>query len=104
MCSLLAVIPQTGIVAQADDSRSAMNMVENRCPDLLLLDFGLVGASTVLQRLKEKCPGTRRLVMAHDVDQKREAQFSGADAVVLVGTAPWELASIVTQLCQDYPG
>ncbi len=42
--------------------------------------------------------------MAHDVVQQHEARDAGADAVVLVGTAPWELVSIVTQLYQDYLG
>ena len=80
-----------------------MKMVENQCPDLLLLDYGLVGTSTVLQRLNEKCPESQNLVMAHDVDQQRKAQVAGAGVVVLIGVTPSELASIVTDLVRISP-
>ena len=104
--SLLAAIPQIGAVEQTSDSQSALRLVEEHCPNLVLLDFDLldIRVLTALRMLKHKCPESRYLVMAHDVGQQQEARDAGADAVVLVGTAPWELASIVTQLYQDYPG
>ena len=70
-------------VETAGDGRSALQGVEERMPDMVLLDLGLpdLNSVTVLERLRalHRCAHRRRLCTARAPDDKVEALDLGAN-------------------------
>ncbi len=102
--ALLTTIPRLEIVGQADDDSSALKMVTQRRPTLILLDSTLPGeeVEVVLAQIKANWPQTRCIVLADNSQQQQVAKIAGADEVVVKGY-PTEhlLASIEKLLSQS---
>lgn len=103
--ALLTATPEVGLVHHANDSQSALRMVEERCPDLVVIDLNsssedLPGA---LARIRTICPRSRCLALADHTDQQREVESAGADVAVLKGFPAWKLATVIKRLLSE-PG
>jgi DNA-binding NarL/FixJ family response regulator len=104
---LLKTMPGIEIVGHADDSASALRMVAEHHPALVLLDTNLPGegVATVLQQIKASGSPSRCLVLAGSSRQQRKAREAGADAALLGGFSATELFEAIEGLLDtnDHP-
>lgn len=85
-------------VETARDGRSALQVVEERLPDAVILDLGLpdLDGLAVLQRLRERYAVPVVILSArHETDDKVEALDSGADDFV---TKPFEMEELMARV------
>lgn len=104
--ALMASVSQIEIIGKVAAASSALRLVFERRPDLLLLDAGLPGAESwsVLRYCRVEHPGLRCIILADNADQVREARDEGADAVFLKGFPADRFVSTVEQLLIDREG
>ena len=98
--SLLTVTDGITSVFQADSARSAMRLVADESPELVILDFDLPRENmvTLLARIKARSPRSRCLVLAEHAEQREVAQGAGADLVLIKGSLASELLDSVKVL------
>ena len=98
--ALLTAIPDLVDIRHAYDDQSALRIVEEQCPDLVLVSMDAPDAmiATMLECIKARCPRSRSVVLANDISQQDEARAAGADVVALVGIPATELAAIMQNL------
>ena len=80
-------MPHIRIVGQVDDAPSAMRMVTDLHPTLVLLGSNLSDdeIQTVLIRTKAQHPQIQCIVMANTAQQQWMAESAGADSVLFAG-------------------
>jgi DNA-binding NarL/FixJ family response regulator len=68
-----------------------------KCPELLLLDWGLVFRRAVkaLLRIRTTCPGIRIIVMDNSEESRQRALKAGADDFVSKGSLPKTLVGLL---------
>jgi DNA-binding NarL/FixJ family response regulator len=68
-----------------------------RCPELLLLDWGLVYRRAVkaLLKIRTTCPGIRIIVIDNSEESRQRALKSGADDFVSKGSLPKTLVELL---------
>jgi len=91
LCRLLALEPDFEVVAQAQDGRQVLDVLQQHEPDILLLDLkmpGLDGLAT-LQRLQTSKHKTRVIVLTASEDKNEfvQAMKLGAAGIVLKQSA-----------------
>lgn len=92
LCKLLALEEDFEVVAQAQDGRQVLEVLQQYSPDILLLDLkmpGLDGLAT-LQRLQAVKNKTRVIVLTASDDKNEfvQAMKLGCSGIVLKQTAP----------------
>lgn len=104
--ALLWSIPHITGVEVADDVISALHWIAANQPELVLLDLYLLSDEiwSALRQIHALSPGSRRIVLADDVAQQAEVEAPAAEAVLLKGTLPGELVTIVECLLAPPPG
>ncbi|MBC8263420.1 MAG: response regulator transcription factor [Anaerolineales bacterium] len=86
--AIVRAMPQIQGVDRADDGPSALRMMAEHAPAVVLLDTDLFGneVSEVLRQIKAKWPQTRCIVlMTSHSQQLRAVNQAGADAVLVKG-------------------
>lgn len=103
--ALLGSIPHITSVELADDTVSALQAIAAYQPELVLLDLYLLGDEiwSALRQIRRLSPGSRRVVLADDVDQLAEVKAPAAEAVLLKGTPPGQLVTTVERLLGPPP-
>jgi DNA-binding NarL/FixJ family response regulator len=98
--TLIDTIPQIATVQEAQDRSSAMDMVAEYSPDLVLLDAGLPngGAWLTVKQIKDGWPQSRCVVMTDTCQQVSAAKAAGADILLLKGLPPAKLVEIIERL------
>jgi len=98
--ALLTAIPEIGSIAQTDDATSALRMIAERRPDLVLLDFSLTGDEirAMLRRIKAGSGQTKCLVLADDAEEQQIAEAAGADAILIKGFTAQKFIKTVRRL------
>lgn len=90
------------IVAEADDSRSAIDAAALHGPDIVLLDLSLPppGGVETTQRIKREVPSTGIIALAvnEDEDQLFDAIKAGAAAFILKDIGPDDLVTIIRRV------
>ena len=90
------------IVAEADDSRSAIDAAGASTPDIVLLDLSLPppGGIETTQRVKREVPsaGIVALATTEDEDQLFDAIKAGAAAFLLKDIGPEDLVAIIRRV------
>jgi DNA-binding NarL/FixJ family response regulator len=68
-----------------------------RCPELLLLDWGIAGrkAVRVLLKIRTTCPGIRIIVIDNNEESRQRALRAGADDFVSKGSLPKTLVELL---------
>ena len=95
--ALIESIPELAHVQHVSDYPSAISLVNDRCPDLLLVNIELPVSEleALLKYIIATCPRSRCIVLANDVNQQDHIRSIGADVVELVGISAPGLAEII---------
>ena len=99
---ILAQEPDLEVVAEADDSRTAMEAAFATNPDVILMDLSLPapGGIETTQRVKRELPSAAIVVLSTEEDE--EALFgaikAGAAAFILKDVAPEDLVMIIRRV------
>jgi NarL family two-component system response regulator LiaR len=92
------------VIGQTDNGRDAIDLVDSKEPDVVLLDLRLPGMDglQVLREIKSRVPGTRVIVLTvHDEEgYVGEALRAGADGYMLKTITHQELAHAVRRVMQ----
>jgi DNA-binding NarL/FixJ family response regulator len=98
--ALLRAIPQVRVIGQVEDGPSALKMLIEHCPSLVLLASNLPGdgAWGVLKQTKAEQPQTRCLVLADTIHQQCKAEAAGADSVLLAGFPATKFFATIEEL------
>ncbi len=85
--AMLEAEPDLRVIGEAGDAPGAARLVEDRRPDVLVLDLQMPGAEprTDIPRLRETAPGTSIVVLTVQADPRlaRDLMRAGAAAFVL---------------------
>jgi DNA-binding NarL/FixJ family response regulator len=81
------------VVGEAGDWEALLSHTNATCPDAVLLDWGLPGATEAepLSTLREACPGLVVIVLSGRPEARRAALATGADAFVSKTDPPQRL-------------
>ena len=94
--------PDLEVVAEADDSRSALDAAFATNPDVILMDLSLPapGGIETTQRIRRELPAAAIVVLASDEDEDAlfEAIRAGAAAFILKDIAPEDLVMIIRRV------
>jgi DNA-binding NarL/FixJ family response regulator len=98
--ALLTAIPWIKIVAQTDNSASALTVIKQHYPRLVLLDANLPNdqAWTFLGLLKAEYPSTQSIVLVDNLQQQIVAQSAQATVTLLKGFPISELCKVIEKL------
>jgi len=99
---ILAQEPDLEVVAEADDSRSAMEAALATNPDVILMDLSLPapGGIETTQRVKRELPSAAIVVLSTEEDEDAlfEAIKAGAAAFILKDVEPEDLVMIIRRV------
>lgn len=102
MRNILEQEPDFVVVAEADDTRSAVDAALATSPDLVLMDISLPspGGIETTQRIKRELPSSAIVVLAVDEDEDAlfEAIKAGAAAFILKDVAPEDLVTVIRRV------
>ncbi len=94
--------PDFEIVAEADDSRSAIDAAFATNPDVILMDLSLPtpGGIETTQRIKRELPAAAIIVLSTEEDEDAlfEAIKAGAAAFILKDIAPEDLVMVIRRV------
>jgi DNA-binding NarL/FixJ family response regulator len=94
--------PDIDIVAEADDSRSALDAAFATNPDVILMDLSLPapGGIETTQRIKRELPSAAIIVLSTEEDEDAlfEAIKAGAAAFILKDIAPEDLVMVIRRV------
>jgi DNA-binding NarL/FixJ family response regulator len=98
--ALLTAIPQVESSKEVDDASSALRIVKEHHPALVLISVDLSGDEVwdLLRQIKAERPQTRSILLVNDVQQQRLAQAAGADGVLLEGSPASKLSTTIKSL------
>ena len=101
LCGLLSTIPGIEIAGPVDSLDDALALAARRRPTLVLVDLGPFAAQApAVVGLLKMALDSAHVLLADDVEQQRAAAAAGADAVLLKGSRPSELATTVGRLAR----
>jgi DNA-binding NarL/FixJ family response regulator len=102
IANILGREPDFEIVAEADDSRSAIDRAIETSPNVILMDLSLPqpGGIETTQRIKRELPSTSIIVLAvsEDEDALFDAIKAGAAAFILKDVGPDDLVTIIRRV------
>jgi len=102
LLALLTTIPPISAVLVAEDTKSALRMVENHQPGLIILELYSckVGdlVRDLIQKIKEQCPPIHLIILAEDTAQQKEIEAFGVDSVLIKGFPAQKLIAIIESL------
>jgi DNA-binding NarL/FixJ family response regulator len=102
--ALLKAVSHIQVIGCADDGASALKLVIEHEPDLVLLDTNLAEAQAylVLEQIKATRPQTRCIVLADTAQQRQLAEAAGADAALIKGYRAARLAEVIENLASGH--
>ena len=102
IANILGHEPDFEIVAEADDSRTAIDRAMETSPDIILMDLSLPapGGIETTQRIKRELPACGIIVLAQteDEDALFDAIKAGAAAFILKDVGPDDLVTIIRRV------
>jgi two-component system nitrate/nitrite response regulator NarL len=104
--ALLKVVSQIKVIGRADDGASALKLVTELEPALVLLDTNLAEAQVypVLEQIKATRSQTRCIVLADSIRQRQLAEAAGADAALIKGFRTANLIEVIERLASEHTG
>jgi CheY-like chemotaxis protein len=100
LLALMTTIPQISAVLVAEDFSSALRMITDHRPRLLLLDMDLPedGAQTILVKIKSESLDIGSVALVDSVQQGQQAESLGAVGVLLKGFSAAKLISVTEEI------
>jgi DNA-binding NarL/FixJ family response regulator len=100
LLALMTTIPQISAVLVAEDISSALRMIADHRPRLVLLDMDLPedGAQTILVQINSQSPDIGSVALVDNVQQGQKAESLGADGVLLKGFSAAKLISVTEEI------
>jgi DNA-binding NarL/FixJ family response regulator len=100
LLALMTTIPQISAVLVAEDISSALRMIADHRPRLVLLDMDLPedGALTILVQINSQSPDIGSVALVDSVQQGQKAGSLGADGVLLKGFSAAQLISVTEEI------
>ena len=95
LLALMTSIPPISAVLVAEDIKSALNMVENHQPELIVLDISLPQVQDVIIEIKTVRPHIHLIVLVEDIVQQKEVEESGVESVLIKGFSVHKLIAII---------
>lgn len=99
LSALLKAIPKIDEVQTAAGIAAALQLIQDRKPDIVLIDSVLLGNNPerLLEKIALLSPKTRRVILTDDA---RAFQFMPrhAEAVLIKGVSPSSVATVVSDL------
>ena len=98
--ALLKAVPEIGGVFQANDGPSALNIIVERQPALVLLDFKLANndIQNIARQIRAESPQTRCIIIVDNNRQRWMAKVADVDSVLLRGFSAEELFTTIEEL------
>ena len=95
--ALLAAIPRIRLIGQAGDRSSALRMLDEHNPALVLLETDLPGdrVADLLRHIKAQQPQTVCIVLTGDSREQQQIEEAGADVSVPKGYPAARLLEII---------
>ena len=103
--SLLSVLiesdPRLTLFGTAENGQTALETVEQRCPDAIILDVRMpvLDGMTALPTLRTRCPDSVIVMYSSDPQAAAEAERRGANLVMDKATAAVLLLDHLVELC-----
>jgi DNA-binding response OmpR family regulator len=104
LLALMTTIPQINVVLVAEDANSALRMIENHQPALIILDISLIKVQDVIEQIKAQSSHIYLIVLVKDVAQQKKAETSGADSVLVKGFSVQKLIGMIENLIDQWEG
>jgi DNA-binding NarL/FixJ family response regulator len=103
--ALLAQQPGLTVVGEAADAAELLALAKERCPDLVLLGWGLRGlpAAELVLALRSQCPHAHLIALSSRLEVCQTALAAGADAFVSKMDPPEQLLRAVAD-CERLAG
>jgi DNA-binding NarL/FixJ family response regulator len=101
--ALLSTWPPAGEVREAVDGREAVQLVEERQPDVILMDVRMPGMDGLqaTQVIKARWPKVKVVVLTLYGEYEAEAMAAGADAFIGKGEPPDQLLAALLPLAPE---
>ena len=98
--TLMTSIPGVKVAGEVGDTSSALKMIGQCQPDLVLVDADMPGeeAWRTLKQMKERWPQVRCVVLTDHGCQQQKAKAAHADAVLQKGMPPTLLVQAIETL------
>jgi DNA-binding NarL/FixJ family response regulator len=104
LLALMTTIPSISAVLVAEDADSAMRMVRNHQPALIILDLSSLREQNVILELKTQWPDLHLIVLVDNITQQEETEASGADRALIKGFPAQKLITIVEDIIEYREG
>jgi DNA-binding NarL/FixJ family response regulator len=97
MHALLSIEPDMQVVAEAEDGRMALDMLEKYQPEMVLVDAQISGLTgmDVTREIKRRFPQVRVILMTIYPDYRGKVNMTGADATLTKGISLEHMLSVI---------
>jgi DNA-binding NarL/FixJ family response regulator len=101
--ALLTTCLEVAIVGEASDGREAVRLVEERHPDVVVMDAQMpaMDGLAATREIKKQWPDTRVVVLTMYGSHQAEAVSAGADVFLVKGCPPEDLLEAIRLSCAD---
>jgi DNA-binding NarL/FixJ family response regulator len=95
LLALITTIPQISAVLAAEEISSALRLVENHQPALIILDIQSSNLQDVIKEIKILCNHAHVISISENISQSEELKECGADSVLIKGFPAHQLIEII---------
>jgi len=97
MRALLSIQPDMKVTGEAPNGHTAMEMIQELHPDLVLLDAHMPGMTgvEVTRQIKSQWPQVKVILMTMYADYRSKSIEAGADAFMTKGIPPEHVLSVI---------
>ena len=98
---LMEEIVLLAVDAEVNSLRELKIQLKRKCPDIILLEFGLsrYGVMRALLQLRALCPRVMIVIIDGSEETRQEALDAGADDFVIKGCQPERLVEVLKNAC-----
>jgi DNA-binding response OmpR family regulator len=98
LLALTTTIPHISAVLVAENIDTALKMIENHQPVLVILEISLQKEQDVIKQIKTRWSQIHLIALVEDMTHKMEVRASGADSVLAQGFTTHKLLSIIEEI------
>ena len=95
LLALLTSISHISAMLVAEDTASALRLVKNHQPALIILELSSCQKLDIIKKLKTQWPQIHLIVLVDDHTQSKAVETLGADRVLIKGFSPQQLVDVI---------